>query len=305
MHPAVHSAIDRYVLVFVTIMISILQLLNTISTVYLSSPNLKYFLQVLKSNKNDTGGSPLCSDLEEKQPMSSDVTGTQISTKKKSSKAARRRAKSYQSESASSNAKNLSESSESDNEPRQDGNTIHLSPSPHSKITGAGGIRKRNSKRVAERVLICMQKRQKKMAASESESLASVGHCSNDVKLKSNSCKENDDTSSSSRKNIRSPTPGRPRRRESLTQKCNKFEQNETLLNSSNEILTHIPADSCDDNSRKEECVDENLCKQDLADDKSWKAIEKGLYEKGIEIFGRNRSVYSYVVSVYMHLFFF
>ncbi|KAG7035187.1 Histone-lysine N-methyltransferase CLF, partial [Cucurbita argyrosperma subsp. argyrosperma] len=246
------------------------------------------YRSVLKSNKNDTGGSPLCSDLEEKQPMSSDVTGTQISTKKKSSKAARRRAKSYQSESASSNAKNLSESSESDNEPRQDGNTIHLSPSPHSKITGAGGIRKRNSKRVAERVLICMQKRQKQMAASESESLASVGHCSNDVKLKSNSCKENEDTSSSSRKNIRSPTPGRSRRRESLTQKCNKFEQNETLLNSSNEILTHIPADSCDDNSRKEECVDENLCKQDLADDKSWKAIEKGLYEKGIEIFGRN-----------------
>lgn len=253
---------------------------------------------MLKSDKNGTGGSPLRSDLEEKHPMSSDGTGAQISTKKKSScKTGRRRAKSYQSESASSNAKNISESSESENGPRQDGNTIHQSPPPNSKITGAGGIRKRNSKRVAERVLICMQKRQKKMAASESESLASVGHCPNDVKLKSNSCKENDDTSSSSRKNIRSPIPGRSRRRESLTQKCNKFDQNETLNNSSNEIITHLPADSCDDNSRKEECVDENLCKQDLADDKSWKAIEKGLYEKGIEIFGRNRSVHTVTFS--------
>ncbi|XP_022985876.1 histone-lysine N-methyltransferase CLF-like isoform X1 [Cucurbita maxima] len=246
------------------------------------------YRSVLKSDKNYTGGSPLRSDLEEKHPMSSDGTGAQISKKKKSSrKAARRRAKSYQSESASSNAKNISESSESENELRQDGNTIHQSPPPNSKITGVGGIPKRNSKRVAERVLICMQKKQKKMAASESESLASVGHCPNDVKIKSNSYKENDDTSSSSRKNIRSPTVGRPRR-ESLTQQYNKFEQNETLNNSSNEIITHLPIDSCDDNSRIEECVDENLCKQDLAEDKSWKAIEKGLYEKGIEIFGRN-----------------
>lgn len=224
--------------------------------------------------------------------MSSDGTVAQISSKKKSScKAARRRAKSYQSESASSNAKNISESSESENGPRQDGNTIHQSPPPNFKISGVSGIRKRNSKRVAERVLICMQKRQKKMATSESESLASVGHFPSDVKLKSSSCKENDDTSSSSRKNIRSPTPGRSRRRESLTQQYNKFEQNETLNNSSNEIITNLPADSCDDNLRKEECVDENLCRQDLADDKSWKAIEKGLFEKGIEIFGRSRSV--------------
>lgn len=254
--------------------------------------------QVLKSDKNGIGGSPLRSDLEEKHPISSDGPGAQISTKKKSScKAGRRRAKSYQSESASSNAKNISESSESENGPRQDGNTIHQSPPLNSKITGVGELRKRNSKRVAERVLICMQKRQKKMAASESESLASVGHCPNDMKLKSNSCKENDDSSSSSRKNIRSPTPGRPRRRESLTQKCNKLEQNETLNNSLNEIITHLPADSCDDNSRKEECVDENLWKQDLANDKSWKPIEKGLYEKGIEIFGRNRSVHTVTFS--------
>jgi histone-lysine N-methyltransferase EZH2 len=45
-----------------------------------------------------------------------------------------------------------------------------------------------------------------------------------------------------------------------------------------------------EDNMRKEEFVDENICKQELTDNKSWKALEKGLLEKGMEIFGKNRS---------------
>ena len=48
-----------------------------------------------------------------------------------------------------------------------------------------------------------------------------------------------------------------------------------------------------EDNLRKEEFVDENICKQELADMKSWKALEKELLEKGLEIFGRNRSAYA------------
>lgn len=51
---------------------------------------------------------------------------------------------------------------------------------------------------------------------------------------------------------------------------------------------THVTAS--DDNLRKE-CADENLCKQESTNNKSWKALEKGLLEKGMEIFGRNRSV--------------
>jgi histone-lysine N-methyltransferase EZH2 len=45
-----------------------------------------------------------------------------------------------------------------------------------------------------------------------------------------------------------------------------------------------------EDNMRKEEFVDENICKQELTDNKSWKTLEKGLLEKGMEIFGKNRS---------------
>ena len=46
------------------------------------------------------------------------------------------------------------------------------------------------------------------------------------------------------------------------------------------------------DTSRKEEFVDENICKQ--ADNfRSWKPIEQGLLVKGLEIFGRNRFAFS------------
>ena len=50
---------------------------------------------------------------------------------------------------------------------------------------GRSGIGKRNSKRVAERVLVCMQKRQKKAVASDSDSIVSGVPCSRDVHLNS------------------------------------------------------------------------------------------------------------------------
>lgn len=202
--------------------------------------------------------------------------------KKSSGPSARKRVKSCQSESASSNAKNISESSDSENGPRQDAHA-----SPLKKPAGKCGIRKRNSKRVAERVLACMQKRQKKMTVSDSDSVVKGGVCPGDTKLRSNSCKENEDSSSSSHKNLKSPPSGRSRRKEST----NKDSQIvvEVLDGSSNEMTTDPLATSSDDNIRKEEFVDENLCKQESCDDKSWKAIEKGLFEKGVEIFGRNR----------------
>jgi len=52
---------------------------------------------------------------------------------------------------------------------------------------------------------------------------------------------------------------------------------------------------SSEDNTRKEDSVDDNVCKQEITDNKSWKALEKGLLEKGMEIFGRNRSAYVWI----------
>ncbi|KAI5319299.1 hypothetical protein L3X38_039007 [Prunus dulcis] len=226
-------------------------------------------------------------DVEEKNVTSLDCASAQTSTRKKSSViSARKKVKSGQSESASSNAKAISESSDSENGPGQDA-THHQTPSK-TKLAGKSGIGKRNSKRVAERVLVCMQKRQKKMVVSDSDSIVNAGLCPSDMKLRSNSCKDNEDTSSSSQKNLKSSTSGGFRRKESPTKGRHKVVQVDVLDGSLDEIIADPPGTSSDDNLRKEECVDENIYKQELSDDKTWKTIEKGLFDKGIEIFGRN-----------------
>lgn len=245
--------------------------------------------QVLKSERIARVSSPMNGEFVEKTVTRSDGTSVQISSGKKSTvPSARKRAKSCQSESASSNAKNISESSDSEIGPRHP--SIHTASPSKTKVAGKCGIRKRNSKRVAERVLACMQKRQKKMLAPDSDSI-NGGQCPSDKKLRSNSWKENEDTSSSSHKNVKSPTTGRSRRKVSLRKDSHKEIQDEAPDGSSNEMITDPPATSCDDNLRKEEFVDENVYKQESSEDKAWKTIEKGLFEKGVEIFGRNRSV--------------
>ncbi|CAN6562946.1 unnamed protein product [Malus baccata var. baccata] len=223
-------------------------------------------------------------DPEEKNAASLDGASAQISTRKKSS---RKKSKSGQSESASSNAKNISESSDSENGSRQGSDKNHQSPTK-TRLAGKSGIRKRNSKRVAERVLVCMQKRQKKMVVSDSDSIVNVGLCSSDMKLRSNSSKDNEDTSSSSQKNLKSSTSGGFRRKESPAKGSNTVVQGESLDGALDEMIADPPATSSDDNLRREECVDENIYKQELSDDKTWKTIEKGLFEKGREIFGSN-----------------
>jgi len=121
------------------------------------------------------------------------VTSTQTDVEDKSSGGAlsrkkssgRRRIKCSQSESPSSNARNISESSDSENGPGRDAASGSHSAPPKTKPVGKSGIGKRNSKRVAERVLVCMQKRQKKTVASDSDSIVSSIHCSSDMHLSS------------------------------------------------------------------------------------------------------------------------
>jgi len=71
--------------------------------------------------------------------------------------------------------------------------------------------------------------------------------------------------------------------------------QSEALERSSNDMVSDQHAMSSEDKTRKEDFVDDNVCKQEITDNKSWKALEKGLLEKGMEIFGRNRSVYVWI----------
>ncbi|KAA3474183.1 histone-lysine N-methyltransferase CLF-like isoform X1 [Gossypium australe] len=232
--------------------------------------------------RNGTVSSPI--DPEEKLNSSSDGVGARTSSHKKSSgSSARRKVKYCQSENASSNAKNLSESSDSETGPRhEDTSPIpQLSPSKN-KIAGKSGILKRNSKRVAERVLICMRKRQKKMAASASGSAVSGGVSPIDIKLQSDVQKENEDVTSSSQ-NFKPPNTGRSRRKE-----WSLGVQGEFSEVPSSEMINGLAQAISNGGLRKEEFLDENLCEQAPNDDKSWKAIEKGLFEKGVEIFGNN-----------------
>ncbi|XWS41886.1 hypothetical protein CRYUN_Cryun17cG0121000 [Craigia yunnanensis] len=239
---------------------------------------------VLKSERNGTVSSPM--NTEEKSNSSFGGVGAQKSSRKKSSgPSGRRKVKSRQTESASSNAKNLSESSDSEIGPRhEDSSPIpQLSPSKN-KVAGKSGILKRNRKRVAEHVLVCMRKRQKKMAASDSDSdsVVSGGVSPRDMKLRFNAQKENEDAKSCSQKNVKSPNTGRSRRKEWPLQEGVQGEV------PSSETITDFTRTNSNDGLRKEDFMDENLCKQELSDDKAWKAIEKGLFEKGVEIFGRN-----------------
>lgn len=193
-------------------------------------------------NTEDVPCGPNCFRTVLKAEKMAKVTSTQTDVEDKSSGGAlsrkkssgRRRIKCSQSESASSNARIISESSDSENGPGRDAASGSHSAPPKTKPVGKSGIGKRNSKRVAERVLVCMQKRQKKTVASDSDSI--------------------------------SEAPDR----------------------SLNDMVSDPHVMSGEDNTRKEEFVDESISKQELADNKSWKTLEKGLLEKGMEIFGKN-----------------
>ncbi|KDO79169.1 hypothetical protein CISIN_1g0024181mg, partial [Citrus sinensis] len=245
------------------------------------------YRSVLKSERNATACSPLNGDIKEKFISSSDGAGAQTSSRKKFSGPARR-VKSHQSESASSNAKNLSESSDSEVGQRQDTAFTHHSSPSKSKLVGKVGICKRKSKRVAERALVCKQKKQKKMAAFDLDSVASGGVLPSDMKLRSTSRKENEDANSSSHKHAKSSSSGKTRKKEMQIQDSRNLMHVRVPLGSSQEIVSNPPAISTNDSLRKDEFVAENMCKQELSDEKSWKTIEKGLFDKGVEIFGRN-----------------
>ncbi|XP_076893935.1 histone-lysine N-methyltransferase CLF-like [Bidens hawaiensis] len=195
---------------------------------------------------------------EQKAAHLSDGNNVQSSRKKSNGRSLSKRLKSSQSENASSNAKNVSESSESD-----------ARPGPHkSKLLEKRGTRQRNSKRISDHVLVAIKKRQKKVDASDSDSVSS------DLGVRSSSHKESEEASSSSLK-AKSLSARRCRRKDSSVPSGDK------------EITSAQPVINSDEKWKKEEFGDESNCRQ-VIEFKNWKTIEKSLFEKGLEIFGRN-----------------
>ncbi|WOK96870.1 histone-lysine N-methyltransferase EZ1 isoform X1 [Canna indica] len=242
-----------------------------------------------KSESTATTNSHMAHEHEE-PTHSAASAGAQLSPRKKIKGSVGRRAKSHQSESASSNAKVVSESSESDMRNNQDSTSPQLSSSPSkNKLRGKCGARKKTNKRVAERVLICIKKKQKKMIQSDADSIVSGSLVARDMKLRSDTRNDNKNSSSSmTNKIMKSPTI-RNNRKKTVQQLDNmnpKFDEAEhdDICETSKEPS----ATDGDESERKEEFVDENICKHDKADSKPWKVIEQSLFLKGVEIFGRN-----------------
>ncbi|GAB2231720.1 hypothetical protein Droror1_Dr00010732 [Drosera rotundifolia] len=240
----------------------------------------------MKSEHGHVPSSKVKSGTDEKPDPSCKGSSASVSVRKKSTGPSTRRCtKSNQSESASSNAKKTLESSDSDEKPERDDNSINRSSSPSkNRLMEKSLVQKKKSKRVAERILIAMRKKQKNSIASEIDSFASGGLSPGITKAGSDMDVQDEDTSSSSLNKAKSPADAMMRMKDSV------------LVDSKDKVPTSLPCTITDDkyagshvdSERKEEFVDESSGKQKASHDHSWKTLEKSLYEKGMEIFGRN-----------------
>ncbi|KAL9158193.1 hypothetical protein ABFS82_08G051400 [Erythranthe guttata] len=210
-------------------------------------------------------------NFEEKASPASNAAAMQMQKRKKGGTSLKKKSKSCQSDSSSS----------SEIKPIND-----VSSSVKSTSAGKSGGDKRSSKRIAENVIDAKKKRHKKMPTSDSDSVAGGGLSLKDLKLHTNSCRENEDSSSSQK--VKSTSSRKSRRKESLVLDFEKSLQEEAVSDASNESESNQPLTSSGDTLKKEEFVDENMFKQEIIDNKCWKPFEKALYEKGIQIFGRN-----------------
>lgn len=234
-----------------------------------------------KSESMATVNSQTSHVLEEPTPSSGSARLLQSPRKKSNGSVGRK--VSYHSESASSNARILSESSESEVHPHQDDVSAQHSSNPLKNKLGGKSIRKRDNKRVAERVLISIRKRQKNFVPSEPDSMVSGSLGPHDMKLRSNTRNDNIDASSSSSKIVK--RTGRKSGKKGSLQKNFSLSSVDVHYKSPDEISKETSA--TDEECSKKEFVDENICKPENGC-KSWKVVEKSLFAKALEIFGRN-----------------
>ncbi|KAF3581704.1 hypothetical protein DY000_02034212 [Brassica cretica] len=229
---------------------------------------------LLKSNRIPANGT-----TEDKTGTSSDGAGTKT-TSKFSGKLNRKKTKTFPSESASSNEKCTPETSDSENGVQQDTNPEKVSSSSKVKASGRRGGRKRNNNRVAERVSRRTQKRQKKSEASDTDSIATGSRSASDAKHK-----DNEDATSSSQKHVKSGSSKNSRKNDTPVEDSNNSVKGDDPVSQ----LNAVASEPCSDGSlRKEEFVGENVCPGGLSEDKSWRPLEKSLFQKGVEIFGMN-----------------
>ncbi|XP_051140320.1 histone-lysine N-methyltransferase CLF-like isoform X2 [Andrographis paniculata] len=160
-----------------------------------------------------------------------------------------------------------------------------VTSSEKNTSVGKSGGEKRSSKRVAENVLAGKNKMQKKSTMSDSDSVAGSGLSSKDMYTQGSSLLQNVDMSS---QNATSKGSTKSQGKEAPLLDSDKSLQVESASVALNETAMNQPLASSNDTLKKDEVADETLVKQEVVDNTSWKPLEKALYEKGIQIFGRN-----------------
>ncbi|XP_031481507.1 histone-lysine N-methyltransferase CLF isoform X1 [Nymphaea colorata] len=250
------------------------------------------YLLEMKSESTATASSPARDALEEQLPPSSTSTGGQMSSRKKGALAGSssgRRSKSQQTESASSTANLVSESSVSETRSRKDSSICKaMSPSKIAQ-SAKSTINKKSNKRAAEKALICLRKRQKKLMASDSDSVVSGVLWPRDMKLRSTSRKENSDTTPDSPRKVEKPANLRKLRSNTLPMLDGEKLLDSKVVNRTQNEIDKEHAVTCSDNmSRKGNPCAKTVGKHEAYEDKVWKTIEKSLFAKGVEIFGKN-----------------
>ncbi|CAN4082934.1 unnamed protein product [Withania somnifera] len=197
-----------------------------------------------------------------------------------------RRSKTCQTESVSSNAKNIPRSSDSETMLLSNTITVQRSASaPNRKSDSKGWNYNTNCKRVAENVLVATIKQQVKMTAVESDYAASGSLVSKDLNLHSNSHKGVKDVSSSSQK-IQQSHSCRRSREDSPVLGSKHILQGEGFSFQYKEATSEKHGMNDDYTLRKNEFMDDNNGKQEIDGDKPWRPLEKALFEKGLEMFG-------------------
>lgn len=248
-----------------------------------NSPCGPYCYKVVVQSESNRMSSPMSVDSEEKQP-SSDGSGARSLKKKPVGPSRERRARSCQSESVSSSARNISGSSGSETKLMLNNGSGTQSSSP-TKLKRAckWETHKRNSKQVTERVLVCTSKRQKKTETSVSDPGFAGNFGSVDMKLRYNFRKGSQVSTP-----LEKPKAGRGRPRKiPLTVDNQRTVQLEGGASTTNEVI--MGKTVCSNGKLgTEESVSERISKLEISDSKPWKTIEKSLYDKGLEIFGRN-----------------
>ncbi|KAK8968650.1 Histone-lysine N-methyltransferase EZ1 [Platanthera guangdongensis] len=154
--------------------------------------------------------------------------------------------------SASSSARVSAESSESEVRPYPENSIINHSLPSNNNLGAKGGNRKRNNKRVAERVLVCIKKRQKQMVPSDSDSVVNGSIVQQDMKLRSKNCYRKKGAASSFHAKVANKAIGKSKKKKLVVHEDSNSTCGVVEKETQDGIIKETPVTNSEDILRKE-----------------------------------------------------